>query len=86
MRNNRKAVSIIILLLAFLAGALRLALLDVHLDELELYVDKVITVEGTVVREAEPAMAGTSYVLAVRLAGGDTKLQPLKGRGIATRS
>ena len=79
MRNNRKAVSIIILLLAFLAGALRLALLDVHLDELELYVDKVITVEGTVVREAEPAMAGTSYVLAVRLAG-DTKLQPLKGR------
>lgn len=79
MRRNRRVANIIILLLAFLAGALRLAMVDTRLDELLFYTDKVVTMEGIVVREAEPTSAGTTYVLEVRLIGED-QLQPVTGR------
>lgn len=79
VRNNRLLVSIIILLLAFLTGAVRMALVTAWPDQLAHYKDRIVTIEGTVVREAQPATTGTTYVLAVEHIG-ESKLEPASGR------
>lgn len=78
-QRKRQAASVAILLLAFLAGALRLGMADLRTDELAPYTDKTVVIEGTVVSEAESTSLGSTYVLAVRLVGQD-QLYPATGR------
>jgi competence protein ComEC len=78
-QNKRKAASVIVLVLAFFAGALRLSMVDLRPDQLAPYVDRTVLLEGTVISEAESTSTGTSYVLAVNYLG-DDQLQPVTGR------
>ncbi|NMA54731.1 MAG: DNA internalization-related competence protein ComEC/Rec2 [Firmicutes bacterium] len=78
-RRKHKAATVSILLLAVLAGALRMAAANIHVDELAPYADQFVLVEGVVVGEAEPTAAGASYVLAVQKLGPD-RLHPAVGR------
>jgi competence protein ComEC len=78
-RNKRQLVSVAILLLAFVAGALRLSLVSVQPDQMASLNDRIVTVEGIVVREGESTFAGITYILATQRIG-EAELQPASGQ------
>lgn len=79
LRTRRRGAVLALIALAFFGGGLRTSLALLPETTLEPLAGGRVTLEGVVVRPAEESEAGTTYVLAVRLAGKGESLVPARG-------
>lgn len=78
-RTRRRGAVLALIALTFLGGGLRTSLALLPDSVLEPLAGSHVTLEGLVVRPPEESEAGTTYVLAVRLAGTGQNLLPARG-------
>lgn len=78
-RGARRAALLALVTLAFFAGALRVSLALLPDKELMPLVGSHVVLEGVVSRLPEESETGTTYVLAVRMAGRAGELRPARG-------